>query len=149
MHPKIIKYTLNTFTKMEITGRITHVLEARGGTSARTGNAWKVQSYVLETEEQYPKHLCFEVFGEDKINLFNIQEGQVLTVSFDVDAHEYQGRWYNQIRAWKVEPYVAGAPAAPVQQPVVADPFAAQPAPAAAPAPTFDSTPDETSDLPF
>lgn len=133
-----------------MSGRITHVLEARGGTSARTGNAWKVQSYVLETSEQFPKHLCFEVFGEDKINQFNIQVGQDLTVSFDVDAHEYQGRWYNQIRAWKVEPLVAGAPAAP--QPINADPFAA-PAPApAAPAQvatTFDNTPDETSDLPF
>lgn len=135
---------------MEMSGRITHVLEARGGTSARTGNAWKVQSYVLETSEQYPKHLCFEVFGEDKINLFNIQVGQEVTVSFDVDAHEYQGRWYNQIRAWKVGPIQAAAPAA---QPVAADPFAAQPAPAVAEpaqsAPAFDNTPDETSDLPF
>ncbi len=137
---------------MEMSGRITAVLEARGGTSARTGNSWKVQSYVLETEEQYPKHLCFEVFGEDKINLFNIQVGQVLNVSFDIDAHEYQGRWYNQIRAWKVEPVQAGAP---VAQPIAQDPFAAQPAPAApaAPAapvaPVFDNTPDETSDLPF
>lgn len=137
---------------MEMSGRIIHVLEARGGTSARTGNSWKVQSYVLETQEQYPKHLCFEVFGEDKINLMNIQEGQDLTVSFDVDAREYQGRWYNQLRAWKVEPIQAGAP---VAQPVAGDPMAAQPAPApAAPAspiaaPTFDNTPDESSDLPF
>lgn len=136
---------------MEISGRITQVLEARGGTSARTGNAWKVQSYVLETNEQYPKHLCFEVFGEDRINQFNIQMGQELTVSFDVDAHEYQGRWYNQIRAWKVEPVVAGAAAA-APQPVVADPFAAPAtptAPAAPATPSFDATPDETSDLPF
>lgn len=133
---------------MEMTGRITAVLEARGGTSARTGNAWKVQSYVLETMEQYPRHLCFEVFGEDKINTFNIQMGQELTVFFDVDAHEYQGRWYNQIRAWKVEAPQATAPAAP--QPIAADPFA-QPAPqqSAAPAPTFDAAPDESSDLPF
>lgn len=133
---------------MEMSGRITHVLEARGGTSARTGNAWKVQSYVLETSEQFPKHLCFEVFGEDKINQFNIQVGQDLTVSFDIDAHEYQGRWYSQIRAWKVEPLVVGAPAA--QQPINSDPFGApaQPAPAQ-PAVSFESTPDEQSDLPF
>lgn len=130
-----------------MSGRIIKVLEARGGTSARTGNAWKVQTYVLETQEQYPKHLCFEVFGEDRINQFNIQEGQEVTVSFDIDAREYQDRWYTQIRAWKVEPFVQGAPAAP-QQPIAADPFAAQPAPAPA-APTFDATPDETSDLPF
>lgn len=92
---------------MEISGKITEALEARGGTSARTGNNWRTQSFVLETIEQYPRHLCFEVFGDDKLKLFNIQVGQVLKVYFDVDAHEYQGRWYNQIRAWKVEP-VAG-----------------------------------------
>lgn len=136
------------------------MLEARGGVSGRTGNTWKVQSYVLETIEQYPKHVCFEVFGEDKINLFNIQVGQELTVSFDIDAHEYQGRWYNQIRAWKVEPMQTAQTAAPVAA-ATAAPFAAAPAtttlnamaaPAAAPADAgsaFDATPDETSDLPF
>lgn len=132
---------------MEMSGRIIKVLEARGGTSARTGNPWKVQSFVLQTQEQYPRHLCFEVFGEDKINQFNIQEGQDLTVSFDIDAHEYQGRWYTQIRAWKVEAVQPGAPVA--TQPVQADPFAAQPAPAQPAAPSFDTTPDESSDLPF
>lgn len=145
-----------------MSGRIINVLEARGGVSGRTGNAWKVQSYVLETMEQYPKHVCFEVFGEDKINLFNIQIGQELTVSFDIDAHEYQGRWYNQIRAWKVEPMQTAQTAAPVAAAPAADPFAAAPAaapvlnavatPAAQPAPAvgaFDATPDETSDLPF
>lgn len=140
---------------MEITGKIIQVLEARGGTSARTGNPWKVQSYVLETEEQYPRRMVFEVFGEDQINQFNIQVGQVLTVSFNVDAHEYQGRWYNQIRAWKVE--VPGAAAAPAAQPGVA-PMAA-PAPVAAPAADPFAAPapaapaaaegESTDDLPF
>lgn len=140
---------------MEITGKIIQVLEARGGTSARTGNPWKVQSYVLETEEQYPRRMVFEVFGEDQINQFNIQVGQVLTVSFNVDAHEYQGRWYNQIRAWKVE--APGAAAAPAAQPGVA-PMAA-PAPVAAPAADPFAAPapsapaaaegESTDDLPF
>lgn len=140
---------------MEITGKIIQVLEARGGTSARTGNPWKVQSYVLETEEQYPRRMMFEVFGEDQINQFNIQPGQVLTVSFNVDAHEYQGRWYNQIRAWKVE--ASGAAAVPAAQPGVA-PMAA-PAPVAAPAADPFAAPapaapaaaegDSTDDLPF
>lgn len=138
---------------MEMSGRITQVFEPRGGVSARTGNSWKVQQFLLETIEQYPKHLCFEVFGEEKLNTFNIQIGQELTVSFDVDAHEYQGRWYNQIRAWKVEPIQVGAPAAPAQQ-TPADSFAAQPAaaPAQAPVqstPVFDAPEDDTTDLPF
>jgi len=88
---------------METTGRIIAILEERGGIAKSTGKSWKVAQYVLETIENYPKRMVFEVFGEDKITLFNIKEGEELTVSFDVDAREYQGKWYNQIRAWKVE----------------------------------------------
>lgn len=87
---------------MEIEGKIIVVIPAREGTSAR-GTQWKSQDYVIETHEQYPKKCCFNVFGEDRINLFNIQSGEELRVSFDIDAHEYQGRWYNSLRAWKVE----------------------------------------------
>lgn len=87
---------------MEITGKIIAVLEARGGIS-KTGNEWKMQEYVLETHEQYPRKICFNVFGADKISQFNIQIGEEMTVSFDINAREYNGRWYNDIRAWKVE----------------------------------------------
>ena len=98
---------------MEITGKIIFALERRAGKSARTGNDWASQSYVLETHDQYPRRMVFDVFGDDKIQQFNIQPGQELTVSFDIDAREYQGRWFNSIRAWRVMP--AQAPgAAPV-----------------------------------
>lgn len=136
---------------MEITGKIIVVLDARSGQSRSTGNMWMSQEYVLETSEQYPKRICFNVFGEDKIKLFNIQQGNDYTVSFDINAREYQGRWYNDVRAWKVEPATAGAAtaAAPVgATPAVDAPFAA---PAAAPsAPDFGaSNGDQTDDLPF
>ena len=98
---------------MEITGKIIAVLPERGGVSQRTGSEWKVQEYVLETQEQYPRKMCFDVFGADKIAQFAIKIGDQLTVSFDIDAREYQGRWYNSIRAWKVERVGAGAPMAP------------------------------------
>ena len=52
---------------MEITGKIIAVLPERGGVSQRTGSEWKVQEYVLETQEQYPRKMCFDVFGADKI----------------------------------------------------------------------------------
>lgn len=87
---------------MEITGKIIAVLPERGGIS-KTGNEWKMQEYVLETHEQYPRKMCFNVFGADKIAQFNIQAGEEMTVSFDINAREYNGRWYNDIRAWKVE----------------------------------------------
>ena len=88
---------------LEITGRIIAVLDKRTGVSNATGSVWSVQQYVIETHEQYPKRMCFDVFGEDRINQFAIQIGEEMTVSFDLDAREYQGRWYNSIRAWKVE----------------------------------------------
>ena len=87
---------------MEIDGRIIAVLPAREGVSSR-GTNWKSQDYVIETHEQYPRKCCFNVFGADRIAQFNIQAGEELRVSFDIDAHEYQGRWFNSIRAWKVE----------------------------------------------
>ena len=96
---------------MEITGKIIAVLDARGGTS-KTGNEWKMQEYVLETHEQYPRKICFNVFGADKIAQFNIQAGEELTVSFDINAREYNGRWYNDIRAWRVERGTAPVPTA-------------------------------------
>ena len=88
---------------LEITGRIIAVLDKRTGVSNATGTTWSVQQYVIETHEQYPKKMCFDVFGEDRIKQFAIQIGEEVTVSFDLDAREYQGRWYNSIRAWKVE----------------------------------------------
>lgn len=135
---------------MEISGKIIAVLPERGGTSARTGNEWKVATYVLETMEQYPKKLCFEVFGIDRIQSMNIQLGEALTVSFDVDAHEYQGRWYNTIRAFAVNRGVA----APAAQPAVAAP---QPPSMPIPSPVqsapagggFTDQAGDGSDLPF
>ena len=51
---------------MDIVGKIIQVLPVQEGIS-KTGNPWKVQSYVLETQEQYPRKVCFEIFGEDRI----------------------------------------------------------------------------------
>ncbi len=128
---------------MELAGKIIAVLEARGGVSKTTGNSWKTQEYVIETHEQYPRRMCFNVFGEDKINQMNIQVGDELNVFFDINAREYQGRWFNDIRAWKVERVVPGAPA---EQPMPQ----ATPAQQAAPAQPVDfSSNSAADDLPF
>lgn len=127
---------------MEITGKIIAALEPREGVSKRTGNNWKSQEFVIETTDgQFPRHCVFRVFGEDRLRQFNIQVGQELTVSFDIDAHEYQGRWFNDISAWRVQ----------AAQTQAATPMAAQ---AAAPqidvpAPTAVPEEDPTDDLPF
>ena len=87
---------------MELTGRIIAVLEAKSGTSSKTGNSWMMQGYVIEVPGQYPRHCAFTVFGEDRIKQLNIQNGEDLTVQFDIDAREYNGRWYNDFRAYNV-----------------------------------------------
>ena len=138
---------------MEITGKIIAVLPAQGGVSQRTGNPWKSQDYVIETHDQYPKRCCFRVFGEEKINQFNIQLGEEMTVSFDIDSHEYQGRWFNDVRAWAVNrniqapgavPGAGVAPAAPI-------PGVAPAPPAEAPFPPQQPAAEGGSadDLPF
>lgn len=124
---------------MEFTGKIIAILQPRGGVS-KTGNEWKVQEYVIENHDQYPRKMCFDVFGADKIEQFNIQMGEELTVSFDIDARQWQDRWFNSIRAWKVD-RVAATPAPGQVPPAV-------PFPPAAPAPEFLAS-DEKDDLPF
>ena len=115
---------------MEITGKIIAALEKRTGVAKATGNAWVAQELVIETQGEYPKKMCFEVFGEERIKEFNIQVMDTLTVSFDIDAREYNGRWYNDIRAWRVVPAQSVAPVAPTVAP--AAPEAVIPAPVAA-----------------
>lgn len=135
---------------MEIEGRIINVLDKQEGTSNRTGNHWASQEYVIETHDQYPRKCCFRVFGEDRINAMNIQVGEELRVSFDVDAREYQGRWYNTLTAWKVDRIDPAAvqtggqpePTAPFTTPQQQAPFADQPA-----AQPVEGSP--TDDLPF
>ena len=141
---------------MDIVGKIIQVLPLQEGVS-KTGNPWKVQSYVLETQEQYPRKVCFEIFGEERIknNPCNIDD--LVTVSFDIESREFNGRWYTSIRAWRVQQgdMTSAQPATAAPQPAAASAVAAAPAPAAQPAPAantqvFDaSADDESGDLPF
>ena len=128
---------------MEFTGKIIAILQPKGGVSKSTGNEWKAQEYVIENHDQYPRKMCFEVFGADKIAQFNIQMGEELTVSFDIDARQWQDRWFNSIRAWKVErvaaPGVMGAAPAAMESAVP---------PVSVPPVDFAAT-DEKDDLPF
>lgn len=93
----------------EITGKIIAVLPTRSGTSAR-GTQWSSQTAVIETHEQYPKRVAFDVLG-DKITEFNLQVGEEVTVSFDINAREYNGRWFNSVNAWNVIRQTQQAPA--------------------------------------
>ena len=84
---------------MELTGKIIEILKEQKGESAR--GHWRKQEYVLETGGQYPKKVCFMVWGE-KINDFAIKEGEDLVVSINLESREYNGRWYTDVKAWKI-----------------------------------------------
>ena len=84
---------------MEITGKIIQLLSEKSGQSAN--GRWRKQEYVLETDSQYPKKICFMAWG-DKIDEFNIKQGETVTVSIDLESREYNGRWYTDVKAWKV-----------------------------------------------
>ena len=131
---------------MELTGKIIAVMAAQSGVSARTGNSWMSQDYVIEVPGQYPRKCLFRIFGEDRIKQFNIQQGEDLTVQFDIDAHEFNGRWFNDIRAYNV---IRGQ----VQQSVAAPADAAFPPAGGATSPfppaQEPATEGSADDLPF
>ena len=87
---------------MEVKGVVTTVVPVQTG-EGRNG-MWKKQEYVIDYDQnaQYPRKMMFSIWG-DKIDQYNIQEGQTLSVSFDIECREYNGRWYNDIRAWRIE----------------------------------------------
>ena len=135
---------------MELQGKVIAALPERSGTSAR--GEWKAQDFVIEHQEgQYPRHMVFTVWGADRLQRFNIQIGQTVLVAFDIDAREWNGRWFTDIRAFdvrQVDPNAAPAPqaAAPVMQNAApaADANTAAPFP-----PQQEAAGEATDDLPF
>ena len=84
---------------MELSGKIIQLLPEKSGESAR--GPWRKQEYILETDGQYPKQVCFMAWS-DKIDEFAIKEGENLVVSINLESREYNGRWYTDVKAWKV-----------------------------------------------
>lgn len=102
---------------MQLTAKLVQLLPLQTGTGKN--GQWKKQDIIVETEGQYPKKVCVSIWG-DKINEGNLKTGNMLNISFDVESREYNGRWYTDVKAWKVEPAGAGSGAAeggPIDQP--------------------------------
>jgi len=85
---------------MELSGKLVQLLPLQTG-QGKNGE-WRKQEIILETEGQYPKKVCVAIWG-DKINTSQLELGNKLTVSFDVESREYNGRWYTDVKAWKVD----------------------------------------------
>lgn len=90
---------------MELKGKLIQLLPLQTGTGKN--GEWKKQDVIVETEGQYPKKVCISIWG-DKINTSQLQIGKLLNISFDIESREYNGRWYTDVKAWKIEAASAG-----------------------------------------
>ncbi len=85
---------------MQLTAKLTQLLPIQTGTGKN--GEWKKQDIIVETDSQYPKKVCISIWG-DKINEQQLILGNLLTIDFDVESREYSGRWYTDLKAWKIE----------------------------------------------
>ena len=86
--------------ELKIAGRVVEVLDEQSGES-RNG-PWRKRDFILETEGDYPRKVCITQWGDD-IEKFGVGEGDQLTAHIDIQSREYNGRWYTDVKAWKIE----------------------------------------------
>ena len=136
---------------MEIVGKVILIPGVQSGISKNTGKEWNLKTFVIETQEQYPRKVAIEIFGTDRINNNPVELDQIVTASVDIESREVNGRWFTSVRAWKVAQGDTTQVAAPAAQPVTQTAPAAQPViqTTAANVETFDGNADGNSDLPF
>lgn len=90
---------------MQLTVKLLQLLPLQTG-NGKNGQ-WKKQDIIVETDGTYPKKICVSIWG-DKIQESQLQPGSMLKIDFDVESREYNGRWYTDVKAWKVEPAGSG-----------------------------------------
>ena len=102
---------------MEITGKIRAIMPALGGVSKRTGNGWMSQDFVMDyfwwANQQNPSQMVFRVFGEERIKNFDLHVNDEVKIDIHVEAHEYDGRWFNEIQCTRCQKVGASAQQAP------------------------------------
>jgi len=86
---------------MQLIAKLIQLLPLQTGTGKN--GQWKKQDIIVETEATYPKKVCVSIWG-DKIDASQLQMGNLLRIDFDVESREFNGRWYTDIKAWKIEP---------------------------------------------
>ena len=135
---------------MEIIGKVVRLGNLTEGTSAR--GPWRKQELIIETEEQYPRTVCLICWTNQIDEIQKFAPGQTIKAQIEISSHEFNGKWYTDVRVWRFDPVGATAaptaPAQPAQQPMMH-----QTPPAAAPTQSQDFYPpasdDSVDDLPF
>lgn len=99
---------------MEVKGKVIQLLPLQSGMGKK--GPWKKQEFIIETQSQYPKKICLSAWG-DKVDQFKLSVGDVVSVSVDLESREYNGRWYTEARAWKLEKNGNETAPAPAEEP--------------------------------
>ncbi|MEI6594571.1 MAG: DUF3127 domain-containing protein [Bacteroidota bacterium] len=87
---------------LEITGKIIQIMDETSGTS-KTGNAWTKQEFVIETFDKFPKKVMISTMGDKVAELKKFKAGDQIKASLNLESREWQGRWFTDVRAWKIE----------------------------------------------
>ncbi len=85
---------------MELSGTVIEILEEQSGKSDK--GPWRKQDFILKTDHEYPKTVCITIWGSN-IDQFSLQEGETVTAHIDIQSREYNGRWYTDVKAWKID----------------------------------------------
>lgn len=106
---------------MEFQGRIYKMLDQKVGTKA-DGSEWRSQDFIFEyfeqPEQRYADRVVLTVMNE-RIREYDLHEGEDVRIGFSHSCREYNGRWYNDVRIYKLEKVKKTAPAVvePTKQP--------------------------------
>lgn len=84
---------------MQITATVVQLMDVVTGHSAK--GEWKKQEMVVETKEQYPKKVCLTLWGDKVDSAPSV--GQTKVFHLDISSREYNGRWFTEVKAWKIE----------------------------------------------
>ena len=128
---------------MDLEGFIYEVMEPNSGISQKTGNPWMSQEFVFGyhwyPNQTQPSYMVARIFGEDNICKFDLHVHEQCTIRFNIQAHQSNGRWFNEVRVTAVTKKQAAQPA---QQELPAELQFAQPASSeSAPLPPKDDLP--------
>ena len=83
---------------------------------SKTGNSWQKQEFVIETLEQFPRKICANMWGERTAVLETLNIDDKVVMSFDLESREFNGKWYTDVKAFKLEPITTN-PQAPQSAP--------------------------------
>lgn len=87
---------------LELVAKLIKKLPVQSGTSAR--GQWSKQEFIVETQETYPKSICMNVWGAEKVEeLSRYKEGELYKFHINIESREFNQRWYTDVRAWRIE----------------------------------------------